>query len=147
MRTYRFHRINILGRSHAKKLLEKIYSTGLASSQWPIIAHLLFYGESTQVKIAEQLAIEPPSISKSLYNMELSGWISRIPDPDDKRKIKVALTDKAKKTVPIWLQAIEDLQAQVLNGISAEELAIFDRVLDKFVFNLRKESSTRVKDE
>ena len=95
METYRFHRINILGRLHAKRLLKRIFSTGLTSSQWPIIAHLLFYGESTQAEIAEQLAIEPPTISKALHNMELLGLISRSVDLSDKRKIKVLLTDKA----------------------------------------------------
>ncbi|MBP2651703.1 MAG: transcriptional regulator SlyA [Firmicutes bacterium] len=147
MKNYRFHTINILGRAHAKRLLEKIYSTGLTSSQWPIIAHLLFYGESTQVKISEQLAIEPPTISKALRNMEMMGWISRIVDPDDKRKIKVILTTKAKRTVPIWLKVIDDLQEQVLKGISAEELEVFDRVLERLFENLNKEHLSQDKKE
>ncbi len=138
MRNYHLgHRMNILSRIHSQKLLEKLISTGLTSSQWPVIAHLLFYGESTQAEISKQLAIEPPTVSKTLYNMESMGWITRIIDLNDKREKKVTLTDKARKAAPLWIKSIDDLQKQVLTGIPNEDIAVFDRVLDKLIENLK----------
>jgi DNA-binding MarR family transcriptional regulator len=138
MKNYRLgHRMNILSRMHSQKLLEKLISTGLTSSQWPVIAHLLFYGESTQSEISKQLAIEPPTVSKTLYNMESMGWITRVIDLNDKREKKVALTAKAKKFIPLWIKSTDDLQKQVLKDIPDEDIAVFDRVLDKLIENLK----------
>jgi MarR family transcriptional regulator, transcriptional regulator for hemolysin len=143
MKSYWFgHRINILGRMHSKRLLEKFIGTGLTSSQWPIIAHLLYYKESTQTAICKELAIEAPTISKTLYNMEMMGWITRMVDATDKREKKVLLTDKAKKMVPYWLHSMDELQKQLLKGISEDEIEIFDRVLDKLILALNKRTGS-----
>lgn len=140
MQPYHFgHRINILGRMLSKKLQKRISNTGITSSQWPIIARFLYCNELTQREICEQLSIEAPAISKTLYNMEAAGWVKRVVDANgDKREKKVALTDKAREYLPIWLKSISDLETQALNGIADEEFAVFNRVLEQMLGNLEK---------
>ncbi len=141
MKYYHFeHRINILGRILYKKLFEKISYAGLTSSQWTIISFLFFYGETTQAKIADQLALEPPTVSKALYNLELAGWIIRIVDKNDKREKKAVLSDNAKKTIPGLLKSIDEFQGEVINDISAPDIEAFDRVLTKIYKNVSKKS-------
>ena len=140
MKLYHFgHGVNILGRVISKRLQEKIAHTGITSSQWPVIARLLRDNELTQTEICEQLSIEAPAISKTLYNMEAAGWVIRVVDANDKREKKVALTDKAREYLPVWLQLIHDLEMQALNGIAEEDAAVFSRVLGQMLENLKKD--------
>ena len=130
-------RINILGRLFAKKLNDQILNTGLTGSQWSVVTCLLLHGELTQAALCEQLSIEASSISKTLYSMEKLGWINRIVDQNDKREKKSVLTDKAKAHIPIWLEMVNDLNKQAIHGISSEDIAVFDHVLNQILENLR----------
>lgn len=132
-------RINILGRLFAKKLNDQILNTGLTGSQWSVITRLLQHGELTQATLCEQLSIEPPTISKTLYSMEKAGWINRIVDENDKREKKSILTDKAKAHLPNWLAVASDLNTQAIKGISTEDIAVFDRVLNQISENLKND--------
>lgn len=130
-------RINIIGRLFAKQLNDQILNTGLTGSQWSVITCLLVHGELTQSALCEQLSIEAPTISKTLYSMEKMGWIKRIADENDKREKKSILTDKAKSHLPIWLEIANDLNKQAISGISIEDVAVFDHVLNQIFKNLK----------
>lgn len=134
------HRINILGRILSKRLHEEICRTGITSSQWPVIARLIYCNELTQTDICDQLSIEAPAISKTICNMEADGWVTRSIDNKDKREKKVTLTDKARACLPIWLQTVIDLETQELKGISNEDFMIFNRVLEQIIQNSKSQS-------
>ncbi|SEM97679.1 DNA-binding transcriptional regulator, MarR family [bacterium A37T11] len=48
-------------------------------------------------KIASLLGVKTTSLSRMLSNMEVQGWIYRQIDPDDKRSVRVFLTDEGLK--------------------------------------------------
>lgn len=132
------HRVNILGRLVSKKLNKMISYTGLTGSQWPVIVRLLLSEELTQSEICEQLSIEASTASQTLYRMEQMGWVSRI-DGTDKREKKVILTKKAKDHLSLWFQDTNSLEKKLMDEIPLEDIAVFDRVLDKMIDNMRKE--------
>lgn len=140
MKPYHFgHRINILGRVFVKRLNEKISNTGVTVSQWSVIARLLYHEELTQTEICEQLSIEAPAISKTLWNMEAAGLVIRDVAKHDKREKRVTLTDKAKENLPILLQSIKELEIEAMNDIPSEDIAVFNRVLKQMFENLRQD--------
>ena len=132
------HRVNILARMFSKRLNEKFMNTGITSSQYPVIIRLYYHGRLTQNEICEQLFIEASTISKTLDNMEKMGWVIRTADEHDKREKRIELTDKAKEQFPNWLKLIEDLQADILCGITSEDIEVFDRVIEQLQENLKK---------
>ena len=131
-------RINIADRLFTKRLNEKIQHTGLTASRWAAVSCLMFDGELTQAAICERLSMEASSISKTLDLMEKKGWIKRNVS-DDKREKLITLTDKAKKHLPSWSQAVIDVQNQAYQGISKEDIDIFYSVIDKILSNLKTE--------
>lgn len=134
MRPYHIgHRINILGRMLSKRLQEKITRAGISSSQWPVIARLLYCEELTQTEICSQLSIEAPAISKTIGNLEAAGWVRRYVDNADKREKKVTLTAKAKATMPTWLELIKEMEEEWLEGISDEDFEVFNSVLEQLL--------------
>lgn len=131
------HNINILGRLFVKRLNEKITRTGITVSQWSIIDCFQHFDELTQTGICEQLSIEAPAVSKTINDMESSGWLTRMVNENDKRERKVTLTDKATKSLPTWTSLSYELQQQALDGISTEDIETVDRVINQMINNLK----------
>ncbi|WP_067488257.1 MarR family winged helix-turn-helix transcriptional regulator [Actinomadura hibisca] len=44
-------------------------------------------------ELAAQLAVEPPHVTRQVQRLERSGYVERVPDPDDGRAQRVRLTD------------------------------------------------------
>ena len=68
--------------------------------------------------------------------MEKRGLLKRTPDPKDRRKYYVRLTDEGKRLVDQLLPEIIDMIASTLEGITLEELRTFWNVLHKIEGNL-----------
>jgi len=131
-------KINMADRLFTKRLNERILNTGLTASRWATVNCLMVHGELTQAEICEMLSIEASSVSKTLDLMERNGWIKRTPVPHDKREKLITLTDKAKAHIPSWLKIVNDLQEQLFEGLSEEEIDTFYRILDRICENLKK---------
>lgn len=140
MKPYHFgHYVNVLGRTLMKRLNEKMSSTGLTCSQWSVVARLMPNHELTQTEVCERLSVEAPAMSKTLCDMEESGWLTRVVNLSDKREKKVALTDKAKAALPLWQESIDDIERRAVEGIKREDVETFNRVLKQMIANLRSE--------
>jgi DNA-binding MarR family transcriptional regulator len=108
------------------------------SSQWPVVLLLSERGPCTQVELTEQLAVEPPTMTRTLSRMEKAGWIRRVPGRD-RRERRVELTEQSVRMVDEWKSQSRQLEQQALQDVSAEDYAAFDRVMKRIRSNLRVE--------
>ena len=118
----------------------------LTTSQWAVIKRLHIEEESeseltmrTAVEITEKLDLDKPTVSgivNRLYEKEL---LRKEPHPYDKRATVLFLTPKVKELIP----KLEVISNHVIDkssiNFSAEEKAIFLRLLSKMESNLSKE--------
>ena len=63
--------------------------------------------------------------------LEENGYINRIPLPNDKRQFSVYPTEKMLAVLPEIKSASEEWMALLSDGISGEELAVFNSVLER----------------
>jgi DNA-binding MarR family transcriptional regulator len=73
---------------------------GLTVQEWQVLAHLRNRGnpcESSPGELAEQLELSSGAITNRLDRMEHSGFIRRVPDPDDRRGVVIELTDEGRR--------------------------------------------------
>jgi len=82
-------------------------------------------------KIAPLMGMEARSLSRMLKTMEEEQIIIRKHDEDDKRKVIICLTEKGRKKREISRQTVKDFNAKVRENISAEDLEIFLKVIQK----------------
>lgn len=66
---------------------------GLSSAQWRLLVHVLREGPVSQVQLADLLEVEPISVSRLIDRMQKSGWVTRQPDPNDRRVHHIVATD------------------------------------------------------
>ncbi|MCP4475669.1 MAG: MarR family transcriptional regulator [Gammaproteobacteria bacterium] len=90
----------------------------------------------TKAELAKLLICEPASLTRSLDRLVEQGLIYRFTDTDDKRFVRIALTDHGdtiaksvkKATIATWRKA--------LKGVAPRDLRGFLTVLEKIVDNL-----------
>lgn len=103
------------------------------------IAHRDEAGETTLIKDIEQnLSVTKSVASNLVKRMEANGLIYLEPSPTDKRAKFVHLTDKAKDQVHEITAFFDEIDDQLVKGISDEDLATFKQVLHQFSDNLEK---------
>lgn len=66
---------------------------GLSSAQWRLLVHVLREGSVPQARLADLLEIEPISVSRLIDRMQKSGWVTRQPDPTDRRVQRIVATE------------------------------------------------------
>ena len=91
---------------------------GVSSSAGWCLVHLDRLEEPPrQAELALLLDISPPSLVRTLDQLQIAGWIERIADPDDKRSNRLALTDAGKALAEKIAVRLADVRAGLLGGL------------------------------
>ena len=68
-------------------------------------------------------------LSVNINKLVSEGYLERRAMAGDRRKVKLALTDKARPIVERGKRALEEFNGRIREGITPEELAIFNKCL------------------
>lgn len=119
------YRIDNLGQllNDASRAMRRLFEQrtaehGLSATQWRLLRHAIQDGPATQAMLAEALDVEPISVSRLVDRMEQSGWVIRMPHPQDRRARIVQPTDKA--------MAVAASVRDIAFGVYAEALSPLD---------------------
>jgi DNA-binding MarR family transcriptional regulator len=93
-------------------------------------------------KIAPLLGMEPRSLTRLIKKLEEDGLVSRKPDPEDKRSVRIFLTALGAEKKAIAQQQVEKFNAAVRRSVKEKELRLFFDVLEK-IHQVIKENTTR----
>lgn len=63
--------------------------TDLSLGQWAALRTLESHGPMTPSELAAHEKVQPPSMTKILARLEEHGYVTRTPDPDDRRQVMV----------------------------------------------------------
>jgi DNA-binding MarR family transcriptional regulator len=80
--------------------------------------------------LAERLAADPPYVTLMVDDLEERGLVQRMPHPDDRRAKLVKLT-AAGRAAAARADAILDEPPAALRDVSAEDLTVMLRVLER----------------
>lgn len=101
---------------------ERLAAEGITLRQWEVLAELSLNPEQTQVRMAEKMGIEAPTLAGIVNRMERDGWLERQTDSDDRRRRKLIPTPKAEE---IWQRAsalAHDIRKQAIRNLSDPQL-------------------------
>src|SRR3954469_8354482 len=65
----------------------------LSLGQWAALRTLDIHGPMTPSELAAHEKVQPPSMTKILANLESHGYVTRTPDPVDRRQVVVSASD------------------------------------------------------
>ena len=78
---------------------EMLAKTGITEQQWRVLRVLAEYGPQDATHLADRASLLLPSQTRIVQSMLEKGYVTRSPDPYDRRRQKVAITDKGQKVI------------------------------------------------
>jgi DNA-binding MarR family transcriptional regulator len=121
----------------SNKLLERrLFPTGVSVSQARVL--ILLYFSKKPVKpsrLATLLFQETQSITGILHRIETKGWVRRQADPEDRRAVRLALTDKGRDLAKRVVSISEELYGEVFGPLTARERGSVETILRKLRAN------------
>jgi DNA-binding MarR family transcriptional regulator len=112
-----------------------------------VLSALVLENGSSQRRLAEITHLSPPTVSVILRNMQDEGIVELSPDDDDKRQMKVMLTDYGREVDRLAIEKIKQTDALALNGLSEQECALLMGLLNKMRENLLSEHKCASKEK
>ena len=103
-----------------------------------ILIELSHLESATQYELAKRTHLTAPTVSVTLQKMEHDGYITRTPDENDLRQMRVALTEKGKAAEADNRARANALEQKLLDGLSPEEKEQLTALLTSMEDNLHQ---------
>ncbi len=128
--------VAMANRALRKALNAELSHYGITFSQWQVLASLALEGETSQVKLAELIGVEGPTMVRILDRMEQKGWIKRKASSCDRRQKLISSTKKVESVWKKMAECAHGVRNRAVKGISSKDVANLQRLLKKIGENL-----------
>ncbi|MDI3481913.1 MAG: MarR family transcriptional regulator, organic hydroperoxide resistance regulator [Tepidanaerobacteraceae bacterium] len=116
---------------------KRLIELGITRVQWIALYYLGKYEGINQKDLAKKMNIKGSTVARLLDRMEKEGAVIRQVDPQDRRIIRLKLTEKGRELRERFLPECEKMTENFARGITHEEIEIFTRVLKKMMDNIK----------
>jgi DNA-binding MarR family transcriptional regulator len=83
--------------------------------------------------VSEVLGVSKQAASQLVDTLVIRGYVERIPDAEDRRRMTVGLTDRGRSAAQEIRHAVEAVDAALIERVGADDLAVARRVLGHLV--------------
>ncbi len=124
------HDVSRLRRTVVDKVMKPM---GITRSQWWVLSNLSRDSshEMMQTELANVLDIGKVTLGGLLDRLEASGYIQRNADPTDRRAKRIAMTVKGRQVLAGIQARAAELNQEMLEGVSQEEIKFAEEVLHR----------------
>ena len=123
-------------RAFQRILERRIAAYGVTRGQWYFLRVLWTADGLSQRELSARVGMMEPTTVIALRSMERSHLIRRLRADDDRRKVRVFLTAKAKRLRNQLLTLAREITAEAEAGIEPRDIATFRRVITHMTANL-----------
>src|SRR3954468_10984750 len=98
-------------------------ATDLSLGQWAALRALESHGPMTPSELAAHEKVQPPSMTKILARLEEHDYVSRTPDPTDRRQVVLAATPAGRALLADDRRRKDRFVSQRLQALDPDERA------------------------
>jgi DNA-binding MarR family transcriptional regulator len=114
---------------------------GLTTLQYTALTVLERHPGMSGAELSRRSFVSPQSGSEMVGHLERKGLIKRTPDPRNRRILRMSLTAAGAKLVKNCEAWMDELETQMLTGLSTRDAKELRRVLQACVRNLEEQRS------
>jgi DNA-binding MarR family transcriptional regulator len=114
----------------------------VAIGQWAVLMFLWARDGMSQADLSRAVAIEPPTMVRTIDRMVRDGLVTRVADPSDGRVSRVHLTDRGRSLRDDLVPKAVTVNATSLGRLSTSERRTLRRLLAKLVEGTDDSTST-----
>ena len=124
------YRLSVLA-NLTSRALARLYSArfGLSVAEWRVIAHLARFAPVSANDVAARAAMDKVQVSRAIARLTQKELVERATDAADRRRSALRLTRRGQATHDAIVPLARALEAQLLAGLAAADLARLDRLL------------------
>lgn len=123
-------------RAFARALEKRTLSKGVTIGQWRFLRVLWTEDGLTQRELSRRVGLREPTTVTALKSLERSEFIVRKQSEEDRRRVHVYLTQKAKRLRRTLMPYVAEVNRVATAGVSDEELALLRDVMLRINANL-----------
>jgi MarR family transcriptional regulator, organic hydroperoxide resistance regulator len=120
------HRLRVESRRHKAR-------RQLAYSQQLVLRIVGRFPSLSPGQLARLLHVDPSSVSGTIYDLSCRGLIEREPDPRDRRRLQLGLTEKGRATDVPAADGIEAVVSRTMRRLPEGRVAAAREVLESLV--------------
>ena len=108
---------------------KRLMPYGLTPIQHLILEALWLEDGISQKDIGTRLVLDRATLSGVLDRMAAGGWVTKGQDPEDKRSLRICLTNKGKDLKPRLSRERNQANEELMGGLNLEEKVLLKRLL------------------
>lgn len=128
--------VHLVRRAHQKGsalFLSVLTPDQLTPTQFFAMARLFERGKLSQNRLGRLAAMDPATIQGVIRRLEERGFIQRVPDPTDRRRMLLSLTPSGEATVVRLLEGAHKVSRAMLAPLKPDEQQAFMDMLRRIV--------------
>jgi DNA-binding MarR family transcriptional regulator len=125
--------VNRAARLMAHELADRLRPAGIGLGPWAVLLVLWSRDGAAQAELARTVAIEPPTMVRTIDRMVRDGLVTRAADPSDGRLSRVYLTDRGRSLRDVVVPQAIAVNEAVAGRLTAAELRTLRRLLTKLL--------------
>jgi MarR family transcriptional regulator, organic hydroperoxide resistance regulator len=118
------------------RLQRELEQYGVHAGQDYLLETLWEQDGLTVGEIAARLAIEVPTVVRTVQRMEVAGVVRREPDPADRRRSRIVLTQRGRELEPVVRGALCSVSQAATDGLTEAEVEELQALLLRVKRNL-----------
>ncbi|GFN32904.1 MarR family winged helix-turn-helix transcriptional regulator [Paenibacillus xylaniclasticus] len=131
------------GRKLSSSLTQLFQSYQLTSEQWSLLLTLHHEDNISQKELADRTEKDPANVTRILDQLERKGFVTRQPNPEDRRSYLMHITPVGRKAAVDLIPVENRFMAEVLAGIPEAELEAFRTFIGKVNRNMERRRELR----
>jgi DNA-binding MarR family transcriptional regulator len=111
---------------------------GLTAAQYAVWSILAAGRAESAAEICKEISYDPGSMTRMLDRLEGKNFLRRIYSREDRRKLKLELTEQGLATYPEVQKCVGKVMGHVMGGISSEEMGLLADLMGRMVARLEE---------
>jgi len=133
---YPLYNLNRTSATYGNEMSAALQTIGMDQTQWRILGILGDKNNSTVTEIARRGVIKISTVTRMLERMERDNLLVRKPWEEDKRIVRVSLTEDGQRALSAALAIWANIHGAATLGISPQNMEIFTDTLKRIRENL-----------
>lgn len=113
--------ISIINRAHFIIINERLKPCGLSAGQFLALICLVRKQNIIQDTLARHFHIDKGTVARAVQKLEDGGFIRRTPDPENRRAVRLFLTEKGREMAPVLHSIDLEWEKGAFSGFTNEE--------------------------
>ena len=130
--------IKLIGGRVFEKILARENISEFNGAQGKILYVLWQRDNISIIELSKLVGLANTTLTSMLDRMEEAELIKRLPDPDDRRKNLIVLTDKAASLQGKYDQVSQEMNEVYYKDFTEEEIMEFERYLQRVLKNVKE---------